>query len=279
MACVATMQDTGAWPEGVLRVGVDLVRVAEVREALARYGARYLTRCYSAAEIAWCQASTGMSAERLAARFAAKEAALKVLEPSEGDGPVPDFRAIEVIRRRSGACALRLDGAAAVLARRRGIAALACSLAHEGEYAAAVVLGTKVTGSPRRGKDAVAEIALPGARARERVEAATRPRRSSTQRVSPRGGQADNKGAITMDESIRQILAQHARLQVDPATLADDADLYQAGLTSHSSVSVMLALEDEFDIEFPQEMLRKKTFQSIAAIREALSGLGAAAVR
>lgn len=81
-----------------------------------------------------------------------------------------------------------------------------------------------------------------------------------------------------MDESIRQILAQHARLQVDAASLADDADLYQAGLTSHASVSVMLALEDEFDIEFPQEMLRKKTFESVSSIRAALSELGAVTV-
>lgn len=80
-----------------------------------------------------------------------------------------------------------------------------------------------------------------------------------------------------MDESIRKILAEHARLQVDVASLDDDADLYQAGLTSHSSVSLMLALEDEFGVEFPQEMLRKKTFESIAAIRDALGQLGAVA--
>lgn len=81
-----------------------------------------------------------------------------------------------------------------------------------------------------------------------------------------------------MDEAIRKILAEHARLQVDAADLDEDADLYQAGLTSHSSVSLMLALEDEFGIEFPQEMLRKKTFESISAIRDALTGLGAVCV-
>lgn len=78
-----------------------------------------------------------------------------------------------------------------------------------------------------------------------------------------------------MDEPIRRILGEHAHLQADVAQLSDDSDLYQAGLTSHSSVSVMLALEDEFDVEFPQEMLRKKTFESIHAIRDALAQLGA----
>lgn len=78
-----------------------------------------------------------------------------------------------------------------------------------------------------------------------------------------------------MEERIRRIVEENARLQVDVASLAADADLYQAGLTSHASVSLMLALEDEFGVEFPQEMLRKKTFESIASIRAALESLGA----
>lgn len=76
-----------------------------------------------------------------------------------------------------------------------------------------------------------------------------------------------------MDEQIREILAEHGRLPVDAAGLADDADLYQAGLTSHASVNVMLALEDEFDVEFPERMLRKGTFESVASIRAALTEL------
>jgi acyl carrier protein len=55
--------------------------------------------------------------------------------------------------------------------------------------------------------------------------------------------------------------------------LSDQDDLYQAGMTSHASVNVMLALEDEFDIEFPEAMLRKSTFESVAAIRVALGEL------
>ncbi|HUI04229.1 MAG TPA: acyl carrier protein [Acidimicrobiales bacterium] len=73
-----------------------------------------------------------------------------------------------------------------------------------------------------------------------------------------------------MDDEIRQILAEHGRLPVEISDLSDDADLYQAGMTSHASVNVMLALEDAFDIEFPESMLRKSTFESVGAIRDAL---------
>ena len=76
-----------------------------------------------------------------------------------------------------------------------------------------------------------------------------------------------------MTDQIRRILADHARLSVDATTLAEDADLYEAGMSSHASVNVMLALEDEFDIEFPDRMLRRGVFESIAAIEEALSEL------
>jgi acyl carrier protein len=72
---------------------------------------------------------------------------------------------------------------------------------------------------------------------------------------------------------IREVLGAHARLAVDVATLSDDADLYQAGLTSHASVSLMLALEDRFDIEFPERMLRRGAFSSITSIRTGLTEL------
>lgn len=74
-------------------------------------------------------------------------------------------------------------------------------------------------------------------------------------------------------ESIRRILKEHGRLSVDAATLADDADLYQAGMTSHASVNVMLALEGEFDVEFPDHMLKRGVFESVAAIRTAIDEL------
>ena len=76
-----------------------------------------------------------------------------------------------------------------------------------------------------------------------------------------------------METTIREVLAEYGRLPVDAMSIDIDADLYQCGLTSHASVNVMLALEDAFDVEFPQELLRKKTFESVFAIQEALSGL------
>jgi acyl carrier protein len=75
-------------------------------------------------------------------------------------------------------------------------------------------------------------------------------------------------------DGIRAILTEHARLGVDPAALGEADDLYAAGMTSHASVTVMLACEDEWDVEFTQGMLKKSTFASIANIRDALSELG-----
>jgi acyl carrier protein len=85
-------------------------------------------------------------------------------------------------------------------------------------------------------------------------------------------------GEMAVDEQIRQVLAEHARLPVDVAELDDQADLFQAGMTSHASVNVMLALEEAFDVEFPESMLRKATFESVAAIRTALASLESMAV-
>ena len=76
-----------------------------------------------------------------------------------------------------------------------------------------------------------------------------------------------------VEDQIRAILKEHARLSVDASSLAEDADLYQAGMTSHASVNVMLALEGAFDVEFPDRMLRRGVFESIAAIRAALQEL------
>jgi acyl carrier protein len=73
-----------------------------------------------------------------------------------------------------------------------------------------------------------------------------------------------------MHATIREILTAHGRLPVDVATLADSQDLYAAGLTSFSAVQVMLGLEEAFDIEFPERMLNRKTFSSIAAIADCI---------
>jgi acyl carrier protein len=76
--------------------------------------------------------------------------------------------------------------------------------------------------------------------------------------------------------TIRRILKDHGRLSKDVDTLAREADLYEAGLTSHASVNVMLALEGEFEIEFPDHMLKRSVFESIAAISDAVGELQAA---
>ena len=76
-----------------------------------------------------------------------------------------------------------------------------------------------------------------------------------------------------IEPTVRKVLAEYGRLAVDVDTVADDDDLYQAGLTSHASVNVMLALEDSFDVTFPERMLRKRTFESVASMRAALEEL------
>ncbi|MGX5172746.1 acyl carrier protein [Aliikangiella sp. IMCC44653] len=74
-------------------------------------------------------------------------------------------------------------------------------------------------------------------------------------------------------EKIRDILSSHGRLTESVANLKDDSDLYQAGLTSLATVGLMLALEDEFDIEFPDSALSRKTFGSINAIADTIEDL------
>ena len=77
---------------------------------------------------------------------------------------------------------------------------------------------------------------------------------------------------------VRLVLGDHARLAVDLADISDHADLFQAGMTSHASVNVMLALEVEFDIEFPDAMLRRNVFETVDAIVTAIAAVSAPAV-
>jgi holo-[acyl-carrier protein] synthase len=116
-----------------LRVGIDLASVPKVRESLATHGERYLKRIYTPQEIADC----GGDPQRLAARFAAKEATIKVLRPA--DEPVP-WQTIAIVRGPAGAVELELTGQAAALAARVGITSWAVSFSHEDDYACAVVV-------------------------------------------------------------------------------------------------------------------------------------------
>jgi holo-[acyl-carrier protein] synthase len=119
-----------------LSVGLDVVSVPEISAALDRFGDRYIDRVFTAQEAEYCRART-TTAACLAVRFAAKEAAVKALQPER---PWTDWRAIEVKRHSSGRCALVLRREAAALASRRRIRAFALSMSHDGDCAAAIVV-------------------------------------------------------------------------------------------------------------------------------------------
>ncbi|HEY7422168.1 MAG TPA: holo-ACP synthase [Gaiellaceae bacterium] len=123
-----------------LRVGLDLVLVETVQEALRTQGDRYLERIYTPQEIEDCHDGDTVSPHRLAARFAAKEAALKALRlpPNEG----LDWRSIELVREPDGWTWLRLTGRARELADGAGLSALSVSVTHEALFAAAIVAAT-----------------------------------------------------------------------------------------------------------------------------------------
>jgi holo-[acyl-carrier protein] synthase len=124
-----------------LRVGVDIAEVADIAASVDNLGERYLERLFTPHELSVCRSTqSGLpawSAESLAARFAAKEAVVKVLRPT---GVRPDWRNIEIHRSEAGWCEVRLFGRARDQAGEAGITELAVSLTHEGALAAAVVV-------------------------------------------------------------------------------------------------------------------------------------------
>ena len=76
-----------------------------------------------------------------------------------------------------------------------------------------------------------------------------------------------------MMEKIRELIEQHAGLPQGAQEIADDTDLYRAGMKSFASVQLMLALEETFEIEFPEDMLNRATFRSASAIAGAVQQL------
>ncbi len=100
-----------------IRVGADVVAVHQVAESVDAFGARYLERVYTEHERNCCSGSPAVQAASLAARFAAKEATIKVLRPS---GHQPDWRSMEVRRHSDGWCSMALTGHAEVLADEAG---------------------------------------------------------------------------------------------------------------------------------------------------------------
>jgi holo-[acyl-carrier protein] synthase len=123
--------------QGGLRVGVDLTSIEEVEHSIARFGDRYIKRVFTGHEIESCARGNGLTSGGLAARFAAKEATIKVLRPKDAQ---PDYRSIEVRRHADGWCEIELSGTAAELAEAGGVRHLALSLTHEAGMAAAVVV-------------------------------------------------------------------------------------------------------------------------------------------
>jgi len=119
------------------RIGIDMVAVDAVRESIREHGDRYLKRIYTDGELRDCHTPQGLVPERLAARFAAKEAVLKVLRPV--DEAIP-WRTMGVVRHGAGWVTVELSGRAAALAAEAGLRDFELSICHEAGYASAVVI-------------------------------------------------------------------------------------------------------------------------------------------
>jgi holo-[acyl-carrier protein] synthase len=128
-----------------LRTGIDVVQISRIRESLNAFGERFSHRLFSTDEIAYAASDDALAAERFAARFAAKEAAIKAFGLSEAG---IDWREIEVRRHADGDCSLRLHGRAALHARHPRDEDVALSLSHAGDYAVAIVTASNVSNLP-----------------------------------------------------------------------------------------------------------------------------------
>lgn len=79
--------------------------------------------------------------------------------------------------------------------------------------------------------------------------------------------------ACNLKNRIRRIVAEQAGLGVPVQEIGDSTDLYRAGMNSYSSVQLMISLENEFGMEFPDGMLSRSVFESIDSIADALESL------
>jgi holo-[acyl-carrier protein] synthase len=119
-----------------LRMGFDLVQISTVAQSLEQFGAAYEHRIFTDGELRYAWSSTALIAQRLAARFAAKEAVMKALQLAEaGVG----WRDIEVVKQDSGDCDIALHGRAAEAALAAGAQQILLSMSHDGDYAGASV--------------------------------------------------------------------------------------------------------------------------------------------
>jgi holo-[acyl-carrier protein] synthase len=117
-------------------VGIDIQPIDEVEASLKKFGSRYRHLLFTDSELEDCGDNLA-TASRLAARFAAKEAVLKILNVGES---VPSWRSIEVQRTNDGRPEIVLHDEAAALARRGGLGDLSVSLSHAGGIATAAVV-------------------------------------------------------------------------------------------------------------------------------------------
>ncbi len=118
----------------IVGVGVDIVAVARIQKMLDREKERFLARAFTPAERDYCL-GRGRPAESLAARFAAKEAVMKILGTGWGEGV--GFLQVEVVRDPKGNPGLELTGEAAEVAQKLGIGKLHLSLSHSADHAVA----------------------------------------------------------------------------------------------------------------------------------------------
>jgi holo-[acyl-carrier protein] synthase len=137
---VASFRGAEVKPAPHIEVGLDLVQIGQIQDSLDRFGRRFLTRIFTEGELRYCMAEPGPSTSRLAARFAAKEAARKVLGIGE---QAIGWKSIEVVRTSAGSCELVLHGEARALAEKAGYVALSLSMTHESDYASAVVVAER----------------------------------------------------------------------------------------------------------------------------------------
>ncbi|MBS1804725.1 MAG: holo-ACP synthase [Acidobacteria bacterium] len=121
--------------------GIDLVEISRIQQSVQRFGQRFLNRVYTAAEQAYCLRKRN-SAESLAARFAAKEAAAKALGTGISHGV--SWLEIEVVRKPSGRPSIKFHGRAAEIAQRMGIDNVALSITHTGTLSMASVVVEKL---------------------------------------------------------------------------------------------------------------------------------------
>lgn len=120
-----------------LRVGFDLVQISKIQASVDSFGKQFQDKLFTEAEVSYCYSGVDLWGERLAARFAAKEATIKALQLANAG---VSWRDIEVCKLPSGDCELVLHGHVAELASQLGVEHMALSMSHDGDYAGATVV-------------------------------------------------------------------------------------------------------------------------------------------